>query len=323
MKISVTGAAGLIGHNVMSRLESQGHELQALDSFSDYSGSIPHSEMIYLANERLEKFRTPVTRLDIVNAKELDDAVTRFRPQTIIHLASYPRQKAVNTNPVHACRVMCEGLTNMLESARRNDVQRFVYISSSMVYGDFQDDVREDAPCRPQGQYGIWKLMGENLIKDYCRRSGMTYTIIRPSAVYGPLDVGDRVISKFLIKARRGETITVNGAGETLDFTYVGDAAHGITDAAQSSVAANHTYNITKSHSKTLLEAAELAVAIAGSGTIDVQDRDADFPSRGALNIDAARRDFGFDPQVDIDEGFQIYHDWLKDSVFWNPKTIL
>lgn len=323
MKILVTGAAGLIGHNVMSMLEQQGHELKALDSFSDYSGSVPHSEMIYLANERIAKFKTPVSKVDILQTGPLDDTIRGFRPETVIHLASYPRQKAVNANPYHACRVMCEGLTNMLESAVAAGVQRFVYISSSMVYGDFRDDVREDAVCRPQGQYGIWKLMGEMLVKDYCRKTGMTYTIIRPSAVYGPLDVGDRVIAKFLIKAMRGETITVNGAGETLDFTYVDDAARGITDAAQSEAAANRTYNITKSHSKTLLEAAELAVTIAGSGTIDVRDRDADFPSRGALNIDAARNDFGFDPKVDIDEGFQIYYDWLKNSVFWSPTTIL
>lgn len=323
MKILVTGAAGLIGHNVMGMLETQQHQLLAVDSFSDYSGSTPHAEMIYLANERMERFQTPVTRLDILHAAALEDAVQGFRPETVIHLASYPRQKAVNTNPVHACRVMCEGLTNMLETARRNDVERFVYISSSMVYGDFQDDVREDAVCRPQGQYGIWKLMGENLVKDYCRRSSMTYTIIRPSAVYGPLDVGDRVISKFLITAMRGGVINVNGAGETLDFTFVTDAATGISAAAQSKATVNKTYNITKSHSKTLLAAAELAIKIAGNGSITVRDRDADFPSRGALNIDAARNDFGFDPRVDIDEGFQIYYDWLKDSVFWNPTTIL
>jgi nucleoside-diphosphate-sugar epimerase len=116
--------------------------------------------------------------------------------------------------------------------------------------------------------------------------------------------------------------INVNGATETLDFTYVDDAADGIVAASLSEQANNNTYNITKSHSWTLLAAAELAVSIAGSGTINVRDRDQDFPSRGALNIEAARRDFGFDPRVDIDQGFQIYHDWLKNSVYWSPKTV-
>jgi nucleoside-diphosphate-sugar epimerase len=147
----------------------------------------------------------------------------------------------------------------------------------------------------------------------------MSHVIIRPSAVYGPLDVEDRVISKFLLTAMRGEVIQVNGANETLDFTYVDDAAAGIVAAAVSSVE-NKTYNITKSHSKTLLEAAELAVSIVGTGSINVRDRDLDFPSRGALNIDAARQDLGYNPQVDIEEGFEIYHQWLSESDYWQHQ---
>ena len=63
-----------------------------------------------------------------------------------------------------------------------------------------------------------------------------------------------------------------------------------------------------------------LAIKIAGQGRVDVKDKDADFPSRGALNIDAARRDFGFDPKVDVEEGFRRYHTWFKNSPFWSKK---
>jgi nucleoside-diphosphate-sugar epimerase len=118
----------------------------------------------------------------------------------------------------------------------------------------------------------------------------------------------------------RGDVLTVNGANETLDFTYVDDAADGIVAAALLDVANNRTYNITKSHSKTLLEAAELSVHIAGKGSIDVRGRDLDFPSRGALNIDAARRDLGYNPQVDMEEGFEIYHRWLSESAYWQQQ---
>jgi nucleoside-diphosphate-sugar epimerase len=189
-----------------------------------------------------------------------------------------------------------------------------------MVYGDFTDDVTEDANCNPQGQYGIMKLAGEWLVKDYSRRGCFKHTIIRPSAVYGPLDVEDRVIAKFMLTAMRGGVLNVNGAGETLDFTYVTDAADGIVAAALSENTNNKTYNITKSHSRTLLEAAELAVKIVGKGSINVRDKDADFPSRGALNIDAAKRDFGYDPKVDVEEGFQKYYEWLSNSQFWIQK---
>jgi nucleoside-diphosphate-sugar epimerase len=102
----------------------------------------------------------------------------------------------------------------------------------------------------------------------------------------------------------------------------VDDAADGIVAAAKRSQANNQTYNITKSHSKTLLAAAELAIKIAGRGNIELRDRDTDFPSRGALNITAAKKDFDFDPKVDIDEGFQRYYDWLKHSVYWSQQTV-
>ena len=189
-----------------------------------------------------------------------------------------------------------------------------------MVYGDFDNDVKEDYNCKPQGQYGIMKLMGEQLVKDYTRRGAFDHVIIRPSAVYGEYDVEDRVVSKFMLSAMRGETLKVNGANETLDFTYVEDAARGIVQATLSDNAVNGTYNITKSHSTSLLQAASLAIKIAGTGRVEVRDKDADFPSRGALNIEAARRDFGFDPKVDVEEGFERYHRWFTESPFWQAK---
>jgi nucleoside-diphosphate-sugar epimerase len=164
------------------------------------------------------------------------------------------------------------------------------------------------------------KYAGELLVKDYTRKHGMAHTIIRPSAVYGPLDVEDRVIAKFMLQAMRGEVLKVNGPDETLDFTFSTDAADGMVAAALSENAMNKTYNITKSHSRTLLDAAQLAVKIVGKGSIEVRGKDADFPSRGALNISAARRDFGFDPKIDVEEGFQKYYDWLSTSPYWQAK---
>jgi len=237
-------------------------------------------------------------------------------------MASFPRQKVVNANPAWGARVMMEGLINVCESAKKHKVERVVYISSSMVYGDFEDQVLEDDPCNPIGQYGIMKLCGEDLVKDYQRRGAFDYAIIRPSAVYGPLDVEDRVVAKFMLAAMRGSVLRVNGVSETLDFTYVDDAADGIVAAATRIMSANKTFNITKSHSVSLLEAAEMIVKIVGRGTIEVRDKDADFPSRGALNIDRARTILGFDPKVDVEQGFENYYNWLNNSVYWSKKAV-
>jgi UDP-glucose 4-epimerase len=270
--------------------------------------------------ERLKKIQPGSIHAIDISSESIDWLFERYKFDIVIHMASFPRQKVVNANPVLGSRTMSEGLLNLLELSVKYNVTRFVYTSSSMVYGDFKDFVKEDAVCNPQGQYGIMKLAGEWLIKDYTRKYGIEHTIFRPSAVYGPLDVEDRVISKFLLTAMRGGVLKVNGVNETLDFTYVDDAADGIVAATLAENTANKTYNITKSHSKTLLSAAELAVSLAGKGTVEVKEKDADFPSRGALDITAARRDFGFNPKVDIDEGFEIYYRWLRDSEFYSKN---
>lgn len=321
-KILVTGGLGLIGHNVVQQLESQGHTCVITDIQTNY-GLVPQDELEYLIAERRKKITTDrIYGIDIKDQSGIDWLFGTHKFDSVIHLASYPRQKVVNVNPQLGSRAMSEGLLNLLEVSKHHGINKFVYVSSSMVYGDFTDDVREDAVCNPQGQYGIMKLAGEWLVKDYTRRGCFDHVIIRPSAVYGELDVEDRVISKFLLAAMRGDTLKVNGAGEKLDFTYVQDAAAGIVAATLSPTACNKTYNITKSHSTSLLTAAELAVKIVGRGSIKVEEKDQDFPSRGALNIDAARQDFGFDPKVDVEQGFQIYYDWLKNSVYWSQKTI-
>jgi nucleoside-diphosphate-sugar epimerase len=321
MNILVTGGLGLIGHNVVARLEKD-HEVSIMDNRTTY-GIVPQSEVDYLMSERLKKIQTQkIYSASIESAETVDYVVEQNAVNVIVHMASFPRQKVVNANPAAGADVMMRGLINLLESAKKHRIERFVYISSSMVYGDFEDQVLEDAECRPQGQYGIMKLAGEWLVKDYARRCGFEYVIIRPSAVYGPLDVEDRVVAKFMLAAMRGETLKVNGAGETLDFTYVDDAADGIAAAATRIMARDNTYNITKSHSVSLLEAAEMIVKIVGSGTIEVRDKDADFPSRGALNIDRARTILGFDPKVDVEQGFHEYYKWLNDSVYWNPKAV-
>lgn len=322
MKFIVTGGAGFIGHNVVAQLESQGHECHVIDCMTNY-GFVPVAEMEYLIAERKQRFQANIHDVDIRDYRAV--AVNFERAGTVdavIHLASFPRQKVVSQKPIWAAEVMTPALVNLLELTHRHHIPKFVYISSSMVYGDFDNDVTEDAVCRPQGLYGIMKYQGEKLVEDYSRRNCFDHVIIRPSAVYGPRDVEDRVVSKFMLGALRGEVLKINGAAEVLDFTYVEDTAQGIVLAATQSAADGKIFNITRSDQRlyTLKDAAEMAIAIAGTGTVEIRGKDADFPSRGRLSVDRAADLLGYTPSVSVPAGFQLYHKWLTESTFWQSR---
>jgi UDP-glucose 4-epimerase len=317
MNILVTGGSGFIGHNVVRGLEQLQHSCSILDNQTTY-GVVPQEHMTALHAERRALYSAPVHGIDLASTtNSIDWMVAHYKPEIVIHMASFPRQKVVSADPAWGSQVMMTGLMQLLEAAKKHHVRRFVYISSSMVYGDFVKDIGEDDPCNPIGQYGIMKLAGEWLVKDYARRTDMEYTIIRPSAVYGPRDIEDRVVSRFLIAAMQKQTLRVMGEREMLDFTYVDDAVAGIIGATLSEKTANRTYNITRSASHTLLQAAQLAIAtVGGVGNIVCEGKNAEYPSRASLKINRAQEDFGYDPTVDIEQGFELYYDWLKNSIY-------
>jgi nucleoside-diphosphate-sugar epimerase len=310
----VTGGAGFIGHNVVKNLENLGHNPIIIDNFTDY-GIIDKKQILFLKEQRLKNILSQKFDIDIRDTKSLEGIFQRNKIHGVIHLASFPRQKVVNKNPAAASEVMITALISLLELSKKYGISKFTYVSSSMVYGNFVNNVTENFDCKPQGQYGIMKYLGEKLVQDYTL--DFDYTIVRPSAVYGEKDVEDRVISKFFSSAMKNEMIKVNGPNEVLDFTHVSDTADGITKAVLSNNSIDEIYNITRSDSKprTLLEAAELIIKIVGKGKIQINDRDNDYPKRGILNIQKAKEDLNYQPKIDIEEGFKRYYDWLQSTI--------
>lgn len=314
MKVLVTGGLGFIGHEVVRCLRF--HEVMVLDNMTNYD-FIPLDQMMKLFQLRKGDIRNqvPTRMIDIRDRQAVSDAVSEFKPDVIIHLASFPRQKVVLQNPSVASEVMATGLINLLE-AGKGIASKFVYVSSSMVYGDFEDYVAETQECRPRGQYAIMKYMGEKLVADY--KKHFNTVIVRPSAVYGPRDVEDRVLSKFVLNSLRGEDLIVRGPDEILDFTYSLDTAQGIFLAATKECK-HDTYNITRCQKTpvTLKHAADSVVELTGKGKVEVTERDLNFPSRGRLSIERARNDLGYEPSFDFDEGLRLYVDWM-----WKHDTI-
>ena len=315
MNILVSGGLGFIGHEVVRLLGD--HNVMVIDSMTNYD-FIPLDQMMKLFQLRQSDLRNqvPIRRIDVRDKAQVNTVFEEFKPDVVIHLASYPRQKVVLENPSVASEVMSTGLINLLEASKKN-VSKFVYVSSSMVYGDFDDLVDETEQCHPRGQYAIMKYMGEKLVEDY--RKHFDYTIIRPSAVYGPRDVEDRVLSKFVVGAINNETLSVRGVDEVLDFTYVTDTAQGI--ALASTKDCKHAiYNITRCEllPVTLAQAATTVIDIVGQGHWVEYAKDPNFPSRGRLCIARARTDLGYEPKVDFEQGCKQYVDWMKanDSIY-------
>lgn len=315
MKILVTGGVGFIGHNVVAQLEQEGHDVCVLDNFTNY-GIVPESEMSRLHQARLSRITTTsIHHVDIRNYNALLNVFDKCSPDVVIHCAAFPRAKAVDENPEEGASVLTSGLINLLRCSERFNVRRFVYVSSSMVYGDFELYGYEDMCCTPKGIYGILKYAGESLTSDLCERANIDYVILRPSAVYGPYDVLDRVVSKFLTNAMLDQDLVVCGAEEMLDFTYIDDCVAGIVKASLSFNSSKRTYNITRSRGRSLLEAAELAVGIVGKGRIKMANANPRFPSRGTLSTIRAGQDFGYCGQIDIEQGFRLYYDWLRHTI--------
>ena len=146
MRYIVTGGAGFIGHNVVRLLEQQGHECIILDNVTDY-GFVNREELDYLSAARKHRIHASVHHIDLRHHKHVEDFFRAFSVGCagVIHLASFPRQKVFSKNPVWAADVMGTGLINLLEQVKNYRIPKFVYVSSSMVYGDFQDGVRESA----------------------------------------------------------------------------------------------------------------------------------------------------------------------------------
>ena len=311
MRILVTGGVGFIGHNVVRLLEKD-HEVVSYDSETNYCGSIPDREIIELVHSRKSRIGSKSIYGDIRDQHNLSSVLGIVRPDTIVHLASYPRQKTVSDSPVTAADVMITGLVRVLENCKAYGISKFVFISSSMIYGDFDNGTTEEAIGKPTGQYGVLKYAGEQLVRDFCNTKGINYVIIRPSAVYGEYDVNDRVIAKFLTTAIKGGEIKVRGSTEILDFTHVNDTAAGIALATTTKVPSGSIFNITRSGVPyTLLDAARMAVEIAGNGTIVCTEKDDAFPSRGILCIDHARRLLNYNPTINLYDGLTQYHNWL------------
>ena len=315
MKILVTGGKGFIGSKIVEML-SKDHKVTVVDSHDTY-GIMTKKELNKLFAWRTRNWNAE--NVSMIQGDVLDRLVClkafSSNPDIVIHLATYPRAKIVDNDPIVGIPKVINTTTNLLWHSEKFNVKKFVYISSSMVYGDFVDGMKEDGNTKPKNIYGEAKLTGERMVKLFAKRDGLNYNIIRPSGVYGPGDMPDRVVSKFFAKAMKNETITLHNGDNKVDFTYRQDAATGIIQAALSSVA-NVSFNITAGNATSLRTLAEMIIEITGSRS-ELEDigNHKLYPMRGTLDISRAKDLLGYEPKFSLKEGLQNYYEWLQNKI--------
>jgi len=313
LKILVTGGEGFIGSWIVEKLSQMGHRVTTLDSGETYD-VIQREELDRLCQWRQRNWKR-VKRIS-GNVTMPLDRVWLKKQDIVIHLASYPRARIVHDHPEMGVENIVLGTTGMLQDCVAYGIKRFVYVSSSMIYGDFADGADEKTVPNPINIYGEAKLTGERLTQQFNRAFGLEYVIARPSGVYGAGDIPDRVLSKFFDAAMNNRDITVHGADNRVDFTYVEDAVDGIIRCALEKQAANKIFNITAGSAINLNEAAKKIIQLTGSES-QVKDTGKNklYPNRGTLDVSQAQKLLGYQPQHSFDQGIAKYYEWLQNKI--------
>jgi nucleoside-diphosphate-sugar epimerase len=261
----------------------------------------------------LEAAHIPIYVQDARDYHMLSPLVSKIKPHVVIHLAAVAHANISNKDPYSTFDHSFRTLENMLDCSR-NNVEHFIYFSSSMVYGNFEDGiVTEDTTCNPIGIYGSLKLGGELLVKGYQQVFGLPYTIIRPSALYGERCISRRVGQIFIENAIQGRGVSINGDGaDRLDFTYIDDLVQGVVKVIENKNSRNQIFNLTYGSSCLLNDMAAIIKRQFPNVSISYLPKDNLTPNRGTLSVEKAHRLLGYEPQWPLSRGFVRYIEWYK-----------
>jgi nucleoside-diphosphate-sugar epimerase len=327
-RIALVGGAGFIGHHLALSLNEMGADVHVIDGLEvnnllTYTALPPGSDNreLYLAiiNERFDKLHEAGVPIHVQDARDynaLSRILGEIEPQTVVHLAAVAHANRSNKDPHSTFDHSLRTLENALDYSRET-VEHFVYFSSSMVYGNFlAPEVSEDHPLDPIGIYGALKLSGEKMVIAYQQVFDMPYTIIRPSALYGPGCVSRRVSQVFIESALVGDHLRVDGEGEErVDFSYIDDVVDGVTRAITNPASHNQAFNVTAGYARSLAELTQAVLEHFPEVEVEYVERDALRPYRGTLSIDKAREMLGYQPQVALEEGLDRYVAWYRELV--------
>jgi nucleoside-diphosphate-sugar epimerase len=313
----VTGAAGFIGSTLAELLVTAGHDVTGIDCFLDY---YPRE-----AKERnLESLRaSPRFRLIEASLVDTDLAPLVSGVDWVFHQAA---QAGVRSSWGDDFRIYSDNnvfaTQRLLEACRATSLKKFVYASSSSIYGDSEDlPSRETSTPKPVSPYGVSKLAAEHLAWLYWKNYGLPTVSLRYFTVYGPRQRPDMAFHRFINSVMDDEPIVLYGDGEqSRDFTFVADIAEANVAAAASN-AVGSVYNLGGGSRTTVNEViATIGGLVGREPRVDRREVQKGDVKHTAADTSAARRDIGFAPRVTLAEGLARQVKWQKDVLRRNAK---
>ena len=326
-RIMLVGGAGFIGHNLALELRRKGAEVLILDNLQinnivnvvtnttlDSTRRRVYTKFLLDRFELLRSASVEIMNVDSRQMSEFANVFSEFEPTKVVHMAAISSAVTANKMPGLAWDLEINGLRNIIELARMKDsqVKQLMVMSSSTVYGDFeQESVNEHMRPRPKGVYANGKYIVERMVREAERLYGLSYTIIRPSALYGERCISGRVSQKFVENALLGKSLILEGGGSSrLDFTYIQDLVVGMVRALAIKAALSRTFNITFGNSRSIFDLVTIIKEHIPDVVVEERAADAEKPKRGTLMIDHARQHLDFEPQYPLETGYSRYVEW-------------
>jgi UDP-glucuronate 4-epimerase len=312
--ILVTGGAGFIGSHLTERLLDEGHRTIVLDNFDSFYD--PEIKRRNLESASLQpQFR--LVEGDIRSARVLDSIFGTESLDAVIHLAARAGVRPSIQDPPLYESVNLGGTTQMLEACRRHRVNRFVFGSSSSVYGNnekvpFSEDDPVDHPVSP---YAATKKAGELLCHTYHHLFGLKVVCLRFFTVYGPRQRPEMAIHRFARRLARGDEIEQYGDGSSArDYTYVSDIVDGVV-RAMDRCRGWDLWNLGASRTVRLDElVAKIASGLGVEPRIRQRPMQPGDAKRTWADVSRVEKDLGWSPEVDIDRGLELFLDWYRDQ---------
>ena len=328
----ITGGLGFIGSTITKMLINKKDTGKCIivDNYTNYINPLRWTFVDYrklrFTNIKDKKLKKNIKnkiifyRGDCADFKIMYTILEKYKPKCVFHAAAVPVAKIENPNVSEFRKGSIDSTINILDcldliqKKLKYKISRFIYVSSSMVYGDFlKKQAHEYDEPRPKEIYGTMKLAGEEIVKGFSRFSKIPYTIIRPSAAYGPTDMNERVTQFLLLKALNNGVLEIHGKDEKLDFTYVEDLAEGIIKAAFNKKGVNETFNITTGSGRTILSYAKILKSYFHEVKFRIVPRDKTRPKRGTLSIEKAKRLINYKPKFNLEKGTTKYVEFVKN----------